>query len=184
MGSEMCIRDSVWLVLLAALTIGLVASDRLKDRVTAIGESKPVKSAYRFAPTMEATLETLCLASFFPGLMFALSWYLSRFPAASSLELAIGFGLRYTSMMWLALSVLQQIVRPGGLAEAHFGWHKQNVRVLRMNLSLLILFGLPALFTVMVIDAFRDGEYVSSLGRLSFMAGTVSYTHLTLPTKA
>jgi len=161
----------VWLVLLVAFTVGLIASDRIKDRISAIGASNPVKSAYRFGPTFEVTLETMCLAAFFPGMMFGLSLYLTRFPAASSLEIAIGVGLRYTSMMWLALSILQQVVRPDGLAEVHFGWHIQNVRVIRKNLGLLIVFGLPALFAVMVIGAFRDGEYVSSLGRLSFMAG-------------
>lgn len=161
----------IWLLILTLIVVGMVMSDRVKDRITTIGETKPVTSAYRFLPTLEVAAESLAVAVFLPGLMFLLSRYLTRFPEASFLETAIGVGLRWTSLMWLGLSVLQQVTRKGGLAEAHFGWHPNNVRVIRQNLSLLTTCGLPAVFVVMIIGTFRDGDYVSSLGRLSFMAG-------------
>ena len=87
------------------------------------------------------------------------------------LTAAIGIGLNFTAITWLGLSLLQQVVRPGGLAERHFRWHENNLRVVRKNLQLLLLFGLPAVFLVTVIESFQDGVWTSSLGRLSFIGG-------------
>ena len=161
----------VWLILLALFAVGMVVTDRLKDRIETVGKSKSVIGAFRFLPTLEVTAETLAIALFLPGSMLLLSLYLTRFPEASFLELAIGVGLRWTSLMWIGLSILRQVVAPEGLAAAHFGWHPNNVRVIRQNLGLLITLGLPAVFVVTIIDSYRAGDYVASLGRLSFMGG-------------
>ncbi len=158
---------------LTALTICLVLLDRLKDRISRIGESAAVKSASRFAPTMEVSLETFLLASILPGICFVVSWFILISTDTVDLVQAIGAGLKWTSAMWLALSILQQTVRPEGLAECHFGWHVNNIRVIRHNLRLLILFGLPAVFVVMLIESYHEGHWSNSLGRLSFMSGMV-----------
>lgn len=161
----------MWGLAILGLFLGLLASDRIKDRLRAVGTSKAVATGSRYFPTVEATLETAFLAGFLPGGLLLLSLYLTRFPDASLLEEAIGIGLRWTALMWLGLSVMQAVCRSEGLAEAHFGWHPRNVQVIRKNVRLLITLGLPAVFVVMIIESYRDGDYVSSLGRLAFMVG-------------
>lgn len=156
---------------LLGLTICLVLCDRMKDRITKLGQSKAVKTAFRFRPTAEVAIETFVLACCLPVIAWFLSWSVVCSPSASDLTNAIGVGLQWSSIMWMALSLLQQVTRDGGLAECHFGWHQNNLSVVRANLRLLTTFGLPTVFAVMVIGTFQDGKWVSSLGRLSFMAG-------------
>lgn len=153
------------------LTVCLVLCDRLKDRITEIGESAGVRSAHRFRLTAEVAAETLVLAGLFPTVCFLVSWCITSLQDASDLTVAVGIGLRWTAVVWLGLSLLQQVVRPGGLAEHHFGWHTSNIGVVRRNLQLLTTFGLPVVLFVMMIEAFQDGKWSSSLGRVSFMAG-------------
>lgn len=159
------------LICFAGLTICLVLCDRLKDRISSIGETPSVKTCFRFYPTVDVTVATLILACFLPAVCFFVSWCVLQFRSASDLTYSIGVGLKWTSLMWLGLSILQQTVREGGLAQKHFGWHDRNIKVIRHNLQLLLLFGLPAVFLVMLIETFQQGRWVSSLGRLSFMAG-------------
>ena len=171
LGSAIQSRMMLSLSLFAVLTICLVLCDRLKDRIADLGQSKAVEGSFHFAPTAEAAFWTFVLGSFLPAICFSVSQCVLRSGTTNSLTLAIGIGLQWTSVMWLGLSLLQQVVRPGGLAECHFRWHPMNIDVIRRNLTLLTTFGLPVVFTVMVIETFEDGKWVDSLGRLSFMAG-------------
>lgn len=171
MGKAIQSRKIASLASFLLLTVCLILCDRLKDRITEIGESAGVRTAHRFRLTAEVALESLLLAGVFPAVCFLISWCITSSQDASDLTVAIGIGLRWTAVMWLGLSLLTQVVRPGGLAECHFGWHTSNIGVVRRNLRLLTTFGLPVVLLVMMIEAFQDGKWSSSLGRISFMAG-------------
>ena len=171
LGAAIQARLVLSLSLFALLTICLVLCDRLKDRIVELGKSKAVTTSFRFAPTAEVACWTVVLASFLPATCFGISQCIRYSGTSSSLTLAIGIGLQWTSAIWLGLSLLQQVVLTGGLAERHFGWHTNNLEVIRRNLALLTTFGLPIVFTVMVIETYQDGKWVDSLGRLSFMSG-------------
>lgn len=153
------------------LLVCLVLCDRMKDRITTLGQSKAVTTTFRFWPTAEVAMYTVVLACFLPAICYFISWCVLRSSNSSDLTQPIGVGLQWASIMWFALSLLQQVTRQGGLAECHFGWHQGNLAVVRQNLRLLTTFGLPAVFIVMVIETYEDGKWIPSLGRLSFIAG-------------
>ena len=161
------------------LVLGISFCDRIAARLAAIGQRQEVLRAYRFVPTLEAIFLTIALASFWPIVFAFFGWQLATQASATPLSSGIGHGLWWTAIAWWALSLLRHISRPDGLGESHFGWHRENLKVIRSNVRWLITFGLPFVFLVMGLRNFgveRSGE---STGRVAFIAGMVVMTLFT-----
>ena len=165
------------------LALGLSFCDRLASRLSAIGQTQEVLRAYRFLPTVEAILLTMVLASFWPIVFAFFGWQLAHQPNPTALSHATGHGLLWTAMAWWALSLLRQISRPDGLGESHFGWHRENLKVIRSNVRWLITFGLPFVFLVMGLRNFHLERTPEWSGRFAFIAGMLVmslFTHFML----
>ncbi len=169
------------------LVLGVSFCDRIVFRLESIGQRQEVLRAYRFVPTLEAIVLTTVLASFWPVVFAFFGWQLANQESGTALSLGVGHGLWWTAIAWWALSLLRHISRPNGLGESHFGWHRENLKVIRSNVRWLITFGLPFVFLVMGLRNFNvahTSELTSeSTGRVAFIAGMVVmalFTHFML----
>ena len=169
------------------LVLGVSFCDRFVARLESIGQRQEVLRAYRFVPTAEAIVLTIVLASFWPVVFAFFGWQLAQQTSGPALSLGVGHGLWWTAIAWWALSLLRHISRPNGLGESHFGWHRENLKVIRSNVRWLITFGLPFVFLVMGLRNFNvahTSELTSeSTGRVAFIAGMVVmalFTHFML----
>jgi potassium efflux system protein len=86
------------------------------------------------------------LSALWPGVAGFIAWRLNVAAQGALFAKAVGYGLGCLCAMWFPLELFRQICHPQGLAEAHFGWPSSAAQLLRGNLRLLILLGLPLTF--------------------------------------
>ncbi|MBM4090171.1 MAG: mechanosensitive ion channel [Planctomycetes bacterium] len=111
-----------------------------------IGEAAQRPTCRHFGPTLRALALTFGLAALWPGFVGFIAWRLNVAAQGELFAKAVGYGLGCLCAMWLPLELFRQICHAQGLAEAHFGWPSSATQLLRGNLRLLILLGLPLTF--------------------------------------
>ncbi len=122
-----------------------------------------------FRPTANAFLGTVVLSITFPLLAGFLGWRLTgvldEAPFAPFIR-SVGDGLLGMSVVLATLEFYRHACRPNGLAEAHFGWARQNTRLAHRNLAWLTVVMIPLAFFIGAIEG-RNQE--ASFGQLFFM---------------
>jgi potassium efflux system protein len=155
---------------LALLAVWLYAQRRLRIWIEQSGQTASQSAQQRIAPTLQALVATLLVATIWPAVV----WYLARRIAspleASDFAQAVAAGLNDAARWWLPLELLRQICRTGGLGEAHFGWPPGSLLVLRRHLRWFVIAGLPMVFLAGMMETQGIERWQYSLGRLSFMA--------------
>jgi len=155
---------------LGALFLFLLASRRRMQR--RLAEMVPLVGNVRhdsFLLTLEALVITLLLALPWFIFLVTISWLIKAGP--DPFVDAIGDALFRTARYLLLLQVVRYLLIPGGLAQVHFGWSEQTIRLLRPNLGWLLLLSFP-LFTVGAIAEFSsDPSYRDNLGRMPAILG-------------
>ena len=123
----------------------------------------------RLVYTFKALIWTLIAAAPLPLLLLILSWQLTsgETPMASTT-------LPYASLLHLCgilyvLSVVRWTCIPGGLAEAHFRWAKQDLALLRRELRRLSWIAIPSYLCIWFVYTQHSVNAVTVLPRLSFL---------------
>lgn len=156
-------------VLLALLPYALLQG-RLRRKIHELGEAASRRTAVRFAPTLATLLFSLAVAAFWPVLMTALAWLLTRTEDGGGVPRAAGYGLQVAAVAMFPLELFRQMCRTGGLGESHFQWPPRVLGCVRRQVRWLILCGLPLVFIAAAMNAQPLDRYVASLGRLAFAA--------------
>ncbi|MCX7427698.1 MAG: mechanosensitive ion channel [Planctomycetia bacterium] len=151
----------------AVLLLGLVVYSywRAKRKISDIGEVAARATCFRLFPTVEAMFLTVLVAAVWPCLLWHVAWRLGVGLGESAFAKAVADGLGLTAGLYLALGLLDQLCRPGGLAGAHFDWPDCNLRILRRYAHWAMVLVLPLGFVAVAADTHGD---VDALGRLSF----------------
>ncbi len=129
-----------------------------------------------FRATLAAFGATVGLAALLPGVLLLLAAFLS--PAdAVELGRSISAALIYTAAIAGAFQLVFELMRPGGLAEAHFGWNSGMTAAVRRELRWLRAVFLPLIFVAIALGA--EGRrfharpelqaFNNSLGRVAFV---------------
>ncbi len=156
----------------AAVALGLLLfatlGGRLRARIAALGEEARQPSCVRYAPTLEAFVLTLVLVPWLPGVAAYLGWRIETSPEATQFARCMGGAILAASLVWATLELPRQLLRKGGIAEAHFGWPAASVSGLRRELGRLIAVVVPLLFLVEVMEMRGEDSWKESLGRVCF----------------
>ena len=171
--------------LLALLLVGLFIpfARRARPRIQRLGEEARRSDCDRFAPTAEAMGLTLLLSLWMPALLAYAGWRLGISPVATQFTRSIAHALVMASGYWATLRFSRQLVRPGGIAEAHCGWPERAAHVLWRDLRWLAIVTVPAVFVIFVFETRGEDLWRESVGRLAFltsMAALVVFNYLAL----
>ena len=121
-------------------------------------------------PTWAAILTTLMLTLMLPLLLVIPGWRLAYSDQYSPYVMAFGFGMLIAGIFVAPLELIRQVMRPGGLATAHFGWSERSANVLRLHMRWYIDLGLPLVLVVCLLTRSGNVRWESSLGRFVFFA--------------
>ncbi len=156
-------------VLLVACFLLFALRPGMKDRLHRLGERAESDEHASLAPTLHACLLTLALSVLWPLGFWTVGWWMTLDANASELTLALGHGLRWTSVVFFVAETLRHTCRRGGLAGKHFDWQPTNLRDVYNSLTWLMMLGLPLVLLVTVLQTYQVGLWRDSLGRLAYV---------------
>lgn len=158
--------------------IALIVLHRLfVKQIVRLGASASGRGALRMEPTLEAVgFTALAAVPAWLGL-WTLSRLLTGYSATTSLTMAIGEAIGTLATLILPLQFLSQLIRPHGIASAHFGWPEGVITPLRQAVHRMAIFGVPLVFLWRLVN-FESGadETLTATSRLAFIALMVVMT--------
>jgi potassium efflux system protein len=146
-----------------------VLAGRVRTRIASLGEQARQPSCVRDGPTAEALGLTLLLAAWLPGLAAYLGWRIETSPEATQFARCLGGGIVAAALFWASLELPRQLLRRGGIAEAHFGWPAAAVSRLRRDHGRLAAVAVPLVLLIQVLELRGEDAWKESLGRLAFV---------------
>jgi len=159
------------------------AGSRIRRRIFAAGElaqesalSGEIEHSLR--PTLTALLLTIVLAVP-PVVTLATLGFAILESADKDLYLtSAGSAFLLAAVALFPMETLRQMLRPGGLAIAHFGYRREIVSPPRTSLRFLIDLGIPMLIIWRIANEPGRSQMDASLGRLVFAIGMTSLSYL------
>lgn len=161
-----------WPVNLLALLLVILFvpfARRAPVRIQRLGERAERPDCVRFGPTGEALALTVLLALWLPAILTYVGWRLGLSPVATQFTRSVAHGLLVTAGFWATLRLSRQIVRPGGVAEAHCSWPAEAVKALWRDLRWLTVITVPSVFVIFVFEMRGEDLWRESVGRLVFL---------------
>jgi potassium efflux system protein len=156
----------------AAIAAGLLLyaalAGRLRARIRALGLAARDPSSTAFGPTAEALLLTLLLVPWVPGALAYLGLRIANSQEATLFARSVGGALVAAGLVWVTLELPRQILRAGGVAEAHLGWPAAAVTRLRRELGALALGAVPLILILQIFELQGEDAWKESVGRLAF----------------
>lgn len=135
-------------------------------------------STLSMRPTIVALLFTILLAVP-PVTTLAIAGFAVLAGAGTDSYLMwVGSALLLAAAAFFPTECLRQMLRPGGVAVAHFGYRSEIVAPPRTSLRLLIDLGTPLLIVWSIANASGGLQMDASLGRLLFAVGMIVLTQL------
>ncbi|MBS0204093.1 MAG: mechanosensitive ion channel [Planctomycetes bacterium] len=142
---------------------------RLWLRTAGVEATKAFSTSFR--PTATALVLTAMISITWPTLLWLIGYRLDRLSGGSEFVNAIGQSFRFLAVLLVTIDLARHVCCGGGLGEAHFGWPHAVLRLIRRNLRLLLILGLPIAFIVIMMESQSSENARRSLGRVSFLAG-------------
>jgi len=168
--SDFALRQPIWPVLVIAIVMLLIATGRqFAGRLVKHGETAARGTTVTYVPTAFAALDTVLLTVPGPALLLLVGYLLESDAVATDFVKAIAAGLQRCGWTLLPVLLLRQLLRPKGLAEAHFQWQTTTVARLRSILPLLFA-AVPCSFALGVVEATGDDGWLGSLGAALLLA--------------
>jgi potassium efflux system protein len=158
-------------VLAVVLATGFLIARRLMQRrIRRIGAQIAKPPPARIGPTLEVLAMSLLAPVLWPAVVLLIAWRLDA-AASGEFELAIADGLRAAALILLLASGVRQLVREGGLADAHFRWPRDVLARLRRASWMLAGVLMPIAFLVSAVEAQSQEAHKGSLGRYALIVG-------------
>lgn len=142
---------------------------RLKKWVAKLGEQAERAACRTFVPTSQTLLATLLLTLPWPVLMAVTGSMLMHEELASEFSRAIGESIFELSYLFGGFEAVRQICRGNGLAEAHFSWDSNSLKIIRRWVRWVMAVGLPLTFLLQLTEHQSSELVKNSLGRLAFI---------------
>ena len=152
------------------LTLALALSYRLFiRRITALSGSLSGSNAMRLWPTIQGVCYTICAALPVWLALTAISWFLGHYAEPESTESSFADAVGATALVFLPLEILRQLIRPHGIATAHFGWPQLVIKPLGQAVRRFGWIGLTLVFlaTFLLLERYVHRE-ISALARIVF----------------
>jgi potassium efflux system protein len=161
----------LWPVNLVALLLAILFvpfARRVRSRIRSLGERAKKPNCLHFGLTIEALALSVLLAIWLPALLAYVGWRLGLSPVATQFTRSVAHGLLAAAGFWTTLRISRQMVRPGGIAEAHCGWSDKAAHALWRDLRWLTIVTVPAVFVLFVFEMRGEDLWRESVGRLAF----------------
>jgi potassium efflux system protein len=159
--------EPIWpLALVLPLVVVLLLRRLLCRRLASHGERAARGTNVAYTPTALAAGDTLLIAMPVPALLLFCGWRLAGHPGCTDFGKALAAGAEQTSWSLFLVLALAALVRPRGLAEAHFQWQTTTVAHLRRAVPPLLLSVLPFTFLLSVLETAGDDRWIGTLGGL------------------
>jgi potassium-dependent mechanosensitive channel len=174
-----------WPVNLLAVFLAILFAPfvrRIRPLIRSLGGQAREPDCERFGPTGEALGLTLLLAIWLPTLVAYVGWRLSLAPVATQFVRSVAYALVVTAGFWTTLRVSRQLVRPGGIAEAHCAWPERATHALWRDLRWLTIVTVPAVFVICVFEMRGEDLWRESVGRVAFLISALAVTAFNLLT--
>ena len=138
-------------------------------RITALSSSISGSNAMRLWPTIQGVCYTVLAALPVWLALTAISWFLGHYAEPESTESSIADAIGATALVFLPLEILRQLIRPHGIATAHFGWPELVIKPLGQAVRRFGWIGLTLVFltTFLLLERYVHRE-VSALARIVF----------------
>ena len=152
------------------LTLALALSYRLFiRRITALSGSLSGSNAMRLWPTIQGVCYTICAALPVWLALTSISWFLGHYAEPESTESSFANAVGVTALVFLPLEILRQLIRPHGIATAHFGWPQLVIKPLGQAVRRFGWIGLTLVFlaTFLLLERYVHRE-ISALARIVF----------------
>ncbi|MEM0969832.1 MAG: hypothetical protein AAGJ31_10810, partial [Verrucomicrobiota bacterium] len=167
------LREVSWLVVLLLflpLAILWLLRPRLIRRLRATGIAIRRISTDRWGWTGEALLLTVALAIPGPLLFGLLAWLFGQHSAGNDGLYGLSAAFAWTCPILFSFRFINEVGRPSGLGEEHFGWGRRRLTRLRRDLRWLSVGYLPLLFGCIWLVKWGIAEEVDPIARLLFIA--------------
>jgi potassium efflux system protein len=129
--------------------------------------------ARHITPLLRSMLLSVLLAAIYPAVLILTGWLLQSAYDPGSLKAAASHALLVIGPQFLIASLLHRISTSGGLAETRLQWNPALTRSLRKLVTMLTLFCFPLIFVYELMDAYQDGHYSDSLGRIGLIGAMI-----------
>ncbi len=129
-----------------------------------------------FVYTLRALLVTLLRAATWPLLMAILGWLLQQGPNAAGVQWLSHYLLLLAPTL-LMLRFCWLLCEPKGIAERHFHWPRQSVRLLQRQTRWLILVIMVTVLVVMMSSPQALGHETMGVSRLAFILMLLGLGH-------
>ena len=166
---------------LLGLTVLLALRPRMRARMREVSQrvARPFSDTYRL--TLRAGTITILQALPWPGLLWFLGWRIGSAvetadAASYDLAQAIASGLGMAAVITGTLVLIRHVCGVKGLAEAHFRWNIDAVRLVRNSVAWFVFVAAPVAFVVYATERHPESAWRSSVGRAAFMIGMVALT--------
>ncbi len=168
-------RDWWMFLLLGAATLLVLGyTPRIRRRIAELGAQARSFATTSFTPTMRAIALSLLLVPWLPALLILTGWRLSTAAEATEYVRSVSHGVVATGVFWLTLRFVSEMLRPGGIAEAHAKFPSECCASLRKHLVWFQLITLPCVFVIFVFEAHGDVHWSESTGRLAFVVAMLA----------
>ncbi len=161
-----------------AVIAAFVASSAAKRRLARIAELVSRSKTDAFSHTLVALALTVVAASAFPALLWYAGLLVKGDGEVPPGALAAASGLQVAAVIVLPIRLLSQLVRPRGLADAHFRWPAAALAVIRGHMRWFTPVAAGVVVVVVAMDHPGEEAYAASLGRVAFTVGMVAFTVL------
>jgi potassium efflux system protein len=144
---------------------------RLRVQIRELGEQAAKRNCQRFAPTFHALLDTVFISLPWPSVLLFCAWRLTEPSVTDDFARALGYGLGITSVHYFAFDFMRQVCRTQGLAEAHFSWPDEAVKIMRRSTRLILVVTVPLMLVVTTLQGQSKEIWQTSLGRIAYLVG-------------
>lgn len=160
--------------LLLLLLVWLAFWRRIQRAIDALGVEARKKKHTRFVQSMETLALTFLAGAAWPALLAFIAWRLSVAAETVDQARAAAAGLLAVAFMGFCLETLRQLLRSGGLAEAHLGWPGNRLASARHIFVVLLFVLLPTSFIVSTYENQTEEFWKDSIGRFAFAISMIA----------
>lgn len=165
--------DDGWpFALLVPIVLLMALRWLMQRRLVVHGEQALRGTNVAYAPTALAAIDTALLALPLPALLWLFGWRLAGAPETTEFGKAVSAGALQAAQALLLVTSLHALIRPGGLAEAHFRWQTMTLARLRSTFPLLVAALVPFAFLLAALELPGEDSWLGSLGGLLMLVQT------------
>lgn len=158
------------LTLVYAFPIALLFAGRvIRKRVLDLGDRAAKRRCTNITFTLSATF-LVVLRSIGPPLLLAtIGWRLSSSLYSDEFARTTGQGLMTAAIAFWSIYLPRLVMRPGSLADKHFGWPKEPLKRMSLYLSTFMPVAVILVFVIVLLESDGELERQESAGRMAFV---------------